>query len=82
MPLHPVHSVTLCENCLRDEEMRFSTRDRPTRLPISVRPEDFQGEWMEPLQFQQDFDPIMECDFFETRQVCEHIGGCVHKQKL
>ena len=69
MPIGTITSVTLCESCLKDEEMRFALRDRPTRLPISVRPEDFRGEWLEPCHVVKDSDPLMECDFFETRQV-------------
>ena len=72
MPIGTINSVSLCEACYRDEEARFQMRDRPTRLPIGVKPEDFVAEWLEAIQFDLDTDPIMECDFFETRQVRDY----------
>lgn len=69
VPQGPVTSLSICESCFRDEEMRQAGGSK-TRLPAGVLTSDLACEKIEPLAHMKDPDPDIENEFFVTRQVC------------
>ncbi len=70
IPTGSVNSLSVCEACMNDEQQRFEMRDpsRPTRLPLGITPDRLEPYLVQHEPREQDTDPDMECDFFETRQ--------------
>jgi len=66
-PTGPVTSLILCGSCFEAEKARPGL-GLASRLPAGVSPVDLAVEQVERVEQWVDLDPILESEFFETRQ--------------